>query len=150
MIALVQRVTNASVRTQLPARKRTINQGLLVLVCAMTGDTDRDVNWIANKVAGLRIFPDEDQRMNRSIQDVDGQVLVVSQFTLAGDCTSGFRPSFIKAAHPVQGEAQYESLIEALRTVHGVNVETGVFGASMEVTLVNSGPVTIWIDSRAS
>ena len=147
MIALVQRVTRASVRTENPPRDRSIKQGLLILVCAVTGDSDDDVAWMANKLAGLRIFNDDEGRMNRSVLDVGGAMLVVSQFTLAGDCRKGFRPSFIKAAPPQEGEQRCTALAEALRSAHSVPVETGVFGASMQVELVNDGPVTISIDS---
>lgn len=147
MIALVQRVTRASVCTQDPLRKRHIELGLLVFVCAMADDTPDDVAWMSNKLAGLRIFADDDGRMNRSVLDVGGSMLVVSQFTLAGDCRKGFRPSFVKAAEPVAGQALFEALAEALHATHDVPIETGVFGASMQVELVNDGPVTIWIDS---
>jgi D-tyrosyl-tRNA(Tyr) deacylase len=149
MISLVQRVARASVETFDPPRRASIKRGLLVLVCAMQGDEDRDVIWMANKLAGLRIFPDADARMNRSLRDIGGAMLVVSQFTLAGDCTKGFRPSFIRAAAPAQGEAQYEALVKTLRDSALMDVQTGVFGASMQVELVNDGPVTIWIDSRS-
>ena len=149
MITLVQRVTRASVCTQDPPRQRNIELGLLVFVCAMGDDTPDDVDWMANKLAGLRIFPDDDGRMNRSVLDVGGSMLVVSQFTLAGDCRKGFRPSFVKAAEPAAGQELFEAVAAALQGTHGVPIETGVFGASMQVELVNDGPVTIWIDSSA-
>ena len=149
MIGLVQRVSRAAVHTQDPPRTASIDRGLLVLVCAMQDDENRDVVWMANKLAGLRIFPDAERRMNLSVTDVGGAVLLVSQFTLAGDCTKGFRPSFIRAAEPAQGEARYEALVQTLQATTSLVVETGVFGASMQVDLVNDGPVTIWIDSRA-
>jgi len=147
MITLVQRVTRASVCTQDPPRQRNIELGLLVFVCAMADDTPDDVDWTANKLAGLRIFPDDDGRMNRSVLGVGGSMLVISQFTLAGDCRKGFRPSFVKAAEPATGQVLFEAVAEALQETHGVPIETGVFGASMQVELVNDGPVTIWIDS---
>ena len=149
MLALVQRVQHASVRTETPPRERRIEQGLLVLLCAVKDDADKDVTWMANKVAGLRIFQDDQGRMNRSVQDVRGSVLVVSQFTLAGNCRKGFRPSFVTAAEPAKGEAMVEAVTTALQTTHGLPVETGVFGADMQVDLCNDGPVTIWIDSMA-
>lgn len=149
MIALVQRVTQASVCTQDPLRQRNIDLGLLVFVCAMEDDAPDDVDWMANKLAGLRIFADDDGRMNRSVLDVGGSMLVVSQFTLAGDCRKGFRPSFVRAAEPAAGQALFEAVVGSLKSTHGVPVETGVFGASMQVELVNDGPVTIWIDSSA-
>ena len=149
MLALVQRVQHASVRTETPTRERRIEQGLLVLLCAVKGDADKDVTWMANKVAGLRIFQDDQGRMNRSVQDVGGSVLVVSQFTLAGNCRKGFRPSFVTAAEPAEGEAMVKAVTKALQTTHALPVETGVFGAHMQVDLCNDGPVTIWIDSMA-
>lgn len=149
MIALVQRVTQASVCTQDPLRQRNIDLGLLAFVCAMVDDAPDDVDWMANKLAGLRIFADDEGRMNRSVLDVGGSMLVVSQFTLAGDCRKGFRPSFVRAAEPAAGQALFEAVVGALKSTHGVPVETGVFGASMQVELVNDGPVTIWIDSSA-
>ena len=120
----------------------------MVLVCAVGDDEPRDMVWMANKLAGLRIFPDDAGRMNQPMGP-DDAMLVVSQFTLAGDCRKGFRPSFVRAADPEVGRSHLEALIKQLREAHGVNVQTGWFGASMEVELVNDGPVTIWIDSRA-
>ena len=148
MIALVQRVTRALVRATDPSRSASIDDGLLVLLCAMRDDEDRDVTWMANKLAGLRIFRDEDNRMNLSVADTGGAVLVVSQFTLAGDCRKGFRPSFVRAAEPEAGERLVDATVEALRSTHSLDVATGWFGAAMQVELVNDGPVTIWIDSK--
>jgi D-tyrosyl-tRNA(Tyr) deacylase len=151
MIALVQRVIRATVTASDPDREAAIGPGLLVLLCAMQGDEDRDVVWMANKLAGLRIFRDEDDRMNRSVSDTGGEVLVVSQFTLAGDCHNGFRPSFIRAASPQDGSRLVDATVEALRLTQGLrSVATGWFGAAMEVSLINDGPVTIWVDSRGN
>jgi D-tyrosyl-tRNA(Tyr) deacylase len=148
MIALVQRVTRAAVRASDPDRVAAIEHGLLVLLCGMNGDDDRDVTWMANKIAGLRIFPDDDDRMNLSVTDTRGAILVVSQFTLAGDCRKGFRPSFIRAAEPAEGERLVDATVDTLRTAHGLSVATGWFGAAIQDELVNDGPVTIWIDSN--
>lgn len=145
MRALIQRVTEASVTVA----GRVIGQvgpGLLVLVCAMQDDDDVSPDRLAARVAKLRIFRDEQQRMNRSVQDIGGAVLVVSQFTLAADTRTGNRPGFSSAAPPERGRALYERFAEALRAL-GLPVETGEFGADMAVALVNDGPVTIWMDT---
>ncbi len=123
-----------------------IGQGLLVLVAAGSGDVAGDAQWLAGKVARLRIFADADGRMNRSVAEVDGEVLAVSQFTLYGDVSRGNRPGFTGAAPPEVGEALVEAFVEALRA-HRLRVQTGVFGAHMLVGLVNDGPVTIWLES---
>ena len=124
-----------------------IGNGLLVLVCAMDGDTDEQVEFLARKVANLRIFEDEQGKMNRSIQDVGGAALVVSQFTLAADTSRGNRPGFSSAASPEDGERLYQQFCDLL-SGHGVPVQTGKFGADMKVQLVNDGPVTIWLDTQ--
>ncbi len=143
MLAVVQRVTSASVTTHAPQRTARIDAGLLVLACAMPDDTDREVAWMANKIAGLRIFPDADGRMNENVATVGGQVLLISQFTLAGDCSKGFRPSFVKAAAPEVAEPLVDALGRTLQSQHGLSVATGVFGAHMTVESVNDGPVTM-------
>ena len=145
MRALVQRVTEAQVSVGGEVIGR-IGRGLLVLVCAMGGDDDGAPERMAGRVARLRIFRDEQDRMNRSVQDIGGGVLVVSQFTLAADTRTGNRPGFSSAAPPDRGRALYEAFAEALRTL-GLPVETGSFGADMAVALVNDGPVTIWMDT---
>ena len=143
MIALLQRVLKASVRVE-GALAGQCGPGLLVLFCAEKGDTVELAAKLARKTLGLRIFGDKAGRMNRSVRDAGGSILVVSQFTLAADCRSGNRPSFIGAAAPGDGRALYEAYVEALRS-GGLSVETGRFGAHMEVSLVNDGPVTIWL-----
>jgi D-tyrosyl-tRNA(Tyr) deacylase len=143
--ALVQRVSEASVTVD---GKMTgeIGEGLLVLVCAMQGDTEAQSEWLARKVVNLRIFRDEQDRMNRSLIDIGGSALVVSQFTLAAE-TKGNRPGFSTAAAPDEGKRLYEHFSEQVRG-HGVTVANGVFGADMQVALVNDGPVTIWLDTE--
>lgn len=145
MRALVQRVSEASVSVDGEEVGRT-GQGLLVLVCAMRGDGEAEAELLARKVARLRIFRDAEGRMNRSVLDIDGGALVVSQFTLAADTRSGNRPGFSAAAPPEEGERLYEHFARSLAR-EGVPVETGRFGADMQVALVNDGPVTIWLDT---
>ncbi len=146
MRALVQRVSDASVTVDGRVTGK-IGRGLLVLVCAMRDDTEKQSEWLARKVVGLRIFRDDQGRMNRSLLDIDGEALVVSQFTLAAE-TKGNRPGFSAAASPDEGNRLYEHFSGQVRG-HGVNVANGLFGADMKVSLVNDGPVTIWLDSRA-
>ena len=144
MRVLVQRVSRAEVRVEGAVRGRIAN-GLLLLVGFGTGDGDEQLEWMAEKVIGLRIFGDEDGKMNRSIEEIGGAVLVISQFTLYGDARKGRRPSFIDAAQPPVAIPLYERFIALLRQ-RGVPVETGEFGAMMEVELVNDGPVTLWLE----
>jgi len=144
MRALVQRVTSASVTVD----KEVIGQigaGLLILVCAMQGDSEAQADTLAAKIGKLRIFADAAGKMNRSLLDTGGAALVVSQFTLAGDTLRGNRPGFSSAAPPDEGNRLYEYFTRALAS-QGVSVETGQFGADMQVALVNDGPVTIWMD----
>ncbi|MCI5850224.1 MAG: D-aminoacyl-tRNA deacylase [Sutterellaceae bacterium] len=143
MIALLQRVTGAEVRSEGELLGHC-GRGLLVLFCAEQGDTSELVQKLARKTARLRIFQDDGGKMNLSVKDVEGSALVVSQFTLAADTRSGNRPSFTGAAAPDEGRKLYEEFVEALRA-EGVPAETGRFGASMQVSLVNDGPVTIWL-----
>ena len=145
MRALIQRVTEARV-TIAGETVGAIGPGLMVLVCAMQGDPDDAPEKLAARVAKLRIFRDEAGKMNRSVQDIGGAALVVSQFTLAADTRTGNRPGFSSAEAPAQGEALYLRFAAALRDL-GLTVETGRFGADMQVALVNDGPVTIWMDS---
>lgn len=144
MRALVQRVTEASVSVDSEVVGRT-GPGFLVLVCAMQGDDPVRADRLADKVMRLRIFRDAEGRMNRSLLDTGGGALVVSQFTLAADTARGTRPGFSAAAPPETGRALYERFTETLRA-RGIATETGVFGADMTVSLVNDGPVTIWLD----
>jgi D-tyrosyl-tRNA(Tyr) deacylase len=126
----------------------SISNGLLILLGVASTDTRKDVDYLADKVINLRIFPDAERRMNRSILEVGGSLLVVSQFTLYGDCNKGRRPSFDQAAPPEQARALYEYFIERL-TSRNIIVQTGVFQAEMQVHLVNDGPVTFVLDSPA-
>lgn len=144
MRALVQRVQSASVTVDSEITGQ-IGAGLLVLVCAMQNDTDASAAWLAQKIAKLRIFEDETGKMNRSLLDIAGSALVVSQFTLAAD-TKGNRPGFSRAAPPVRGRDLYEKFSAALAAT-GVPIANGIFGADMKVALVNDGPVTIWLDT---
>ena len=144
MRALIQRTSEASVTVD-GRVVGEIGAGLVVFVCAMQGDGDAESAWLARKTVNLRIFRDGDGRMNRSLIDVGGSALIVSQFTLAAE-TKGNRPGFSTAADPAAGERRYEDFARRVRE-HGVPVATGVFGAEMQVTLVNDGPVTIWLDS---
>ncbi len=144
MRALIQRVSEAQVRVEGQVIGQT-GVGLLVLVCAMQGDEDAQAQALAAKVAKLRVFRDEAGKMNRSVRDVGGGALVVSQFTLAADTARGTRPGFSGAAAPEDGRRLYELFAKAL-AAEGVPVETGEFGADMQVSLVNDGPVTIWLE----
>jgi D-tyrosyl-tRNA(Tyr) deacylase len=146
MRAVIQRVTSGSVTVIDPPYEAAIGCGLVVLLGVMSGDTAEDVEWIAGKIARLRIFADDHGKMNRSVQDVQGSVLIISQFTLAGRCEKGNRPSFVDAADPSTGQTLYEAVIQSLSHSHGLPTKTGVFGASMAVELVNDGPVTIVLE----
>jgi D-tyrosyl-tRNA(Tyr) deacylase len=143
--ALLQRVSEASVAVG-GAVIGEIGPGLLILVCAMAGDTEAEAEALAARVAKLRIFKDEAGKMNRSLRDVEGSALVVSQFTLAADTSRGNRPGFSSAAPPAEGERLYLHFAAALQRA-GIGVATGRFGADMAVRLVNDGPVTIWLES---
>ena len=145
MRALIQRVSQAEVTVDGRSTGR-IGPGLLVLVCSMQGDPDDAPAKLAARVAKLRIFRDAADKMNRSVSDIGGAVLVVSQFTLAADTRTGNRPGFSSAEAPARGEALYLRFAEALAAL-GLPVEKGEFGADMKVALVNDGPVTIWMDS---
>jgi len=146
MRAVVQRVSSARVTVDGELIGK-IDRGLCVLLGVAEDDTSEDVSYTAGKIVGLRIFEDDDGKMNRSLADVGGAMLVVSQFTLFGDCRKGRRPSFITAAGPEQGNALYEEFVAAVRE-QGIEVATGRFRAMMNVALVNEGPVTLLIDSR--
>lgn len=146
MRACVQRVNQASVSVAGQVVGR-IERGLLVLLGVAVGDEERDSLYLADKIIGLRIFEDDEGKMNRSLQDAGGALLVVSQFTLLGDCRHGRRPSFIDAAPPALAEQLYEAFAAAVQRL-GVPVATGRFRAHMDVALVNDGPVTLLLDSR--
>lgn len=146
MRAVLQRVSRASVEVEGRVVGR-IGVGWLVLLGVAKGDEDADTDRLAEKVAGLRAFEDEAGKMNLSVVEVGGSVLVVSQFTLLGDCRAGRRPSFIEAAEPTEAERLYLRFVERIRGL-GLTAETGVFRADMKVELVNDGPVTLLLDSR--
>jgi len=142
---VIQRVTNASVTVE-GETVGAIGRGLMVLVGVCADDGDQDVKYMADKVPNLRIFEDDQGKMNLSLKDVGGDILAVSQFTLYGDARGSRRPSFIQAARPEEANARYEQLIAAWRA-QGLRVETGRFRAEMQVALINDGPVTILMDS---
>lgn len=145
MRVLIQRVKNASVTIEGTVQGR-IEQGLLILLGVCEGDTAQDAAYLAEKCTGLRIFTDENDKMNLSCADIGGGLLIVSQFTLYGDCKKGKRPNFMRAARPETAIPLYEHFIAQCRS-SGLPVETGIFGADMQVSLVNDGPVTIWMDT---
>ncbi|TBX24520.1 D-aminoacyl-tRNA deacylase [Nioella sediminis] len=148
MRALIQRISEAAVRVD----GEIIGQsgpGLLILVCAMQGDGEAQAETLATKISKLRIFTDEAGKMNRSILDMGGSALVVSQFTLAADTSRGNRPGFSTAAPPAEGDRLYQHFAAHLAGL-GIPTETGQFGADMKVSLINDGPVTIWIDTEGN
>ena len=145
MRALIQRVSEASVTVD-GAVIGDIGPGLLILVCAMQGDEEAQADKLAAKIAKLRIFKDEDGRMNRSVKDIDGSALVVSQFTLAADTSRGNRPGFSTAASPDDGNRLYEYFADQV-AAQDITTAKGQFGADMKVSLLNDGPVTIWLDT---
>lgn len=147
MRAVVQRVSHSKVVVD-GQTTGCIEKGLMVLIGIGRGDTQKDVEYLANKVANLRIFEDENEKMNLSVQDINGAILVVSQFTLYGDCRKGYRPSFTDAAPPQEANLLYEEFVKTLREKHAMRVETGVFQASMQLYIHNDGPVTILLESR--
>lgn len=146
MIAVVQRVSSASVTAPELDYQASIERGLVVLLCVQRDDTSSDATWMAGKIARLRVFPDDQQRFDRSVIDIGGSILLVSQFTLAGDCAKGNRPSFISAADPELGCSLCNEVQQALEQDHELPVHTGVFQASMQVSLVNEGPATFILD----
>ena len=147
MRCVIQRVSKASVTSEgKPAGQ--IEKGLMVLVGVKNGDTEKDVKYMADKVPNLRIFEDEQEKMNLSVKDIDGQVMVVSQFTLFASTAKGNRPSYIKAAKPDVAVPLYEKFLAVLGLCLQKSVERGIFGADMKVELLNDGPVTIIVDSK--
>lgn len=147
MRAVIQRVSRAEITID-HRETRTIGQGLVVFLGVMKGDTQAQADFMAEKVHGLRIFTDENGKMNLSLEDVDGELLVVSNFTLGTDCKKGRRPSFDLAAPPQEGEALYRRFVERAKELGIHKVETGEFGAHMDVLTANDGPVTILIDTE--
>ena len=146
MRAVVQRVTNADVKIDGRVNGK-IDDGLLVLLGVGNGDTEEDMKYIADKIIKLRIFSDENDKMNLSLEDVGGSMLVISQFTLYGDCSHGRRPYFGNAMEPVSANEMYEKFVAHIRE-QGIHTETGEFGADMKVSLTNDGPVTIILESK--
>ena len=147
MRTVIQRVANASVTVEAKVVAE-IQKGLLVFVGIEEADTQEDLDWLVTKITQLRIFNDENEVMNLSVQDIDGDVLVVSQFTLHAATKKGNRPSYIKAAKPDIAIPMYERFVKTLESKLGKKVPTGIFGADMKVLLLNDGPVTIQIDSK--
>ena len=146
MRAVVQRVTNADVKIDGRVNGK-IDDGLLVLLGVGNGDTEEDMKYIADKIIKLRIFSDENDKMNLSLEDVGGSMLVISQFTLYGDCSHGRRPYFGNAMEPVSANEMYEKFVAYIRE-QGIHTETGEFGADMKVSLTNDGSVTIILESK--
>lgn len=140
MKAVIQRVKKASVEIEGKIYSK-INRGLLILFCAEKNDVKENIDFIANKILNLRIFEDENHKMNLSVKDITGEILIVSQFTLASDLKKGLRPSFDNAMEPIRAKEFYEDMILKLKESK-LNVQTGVFGADMQVMLINDGPVT--------
>ena len=148
MRLVIQRVTGASVSVPAEAYESKIGKGLLVLAAFIDEDTEEDLEWCARKLVAMRIFDDEDGVMNLSVKDVDGEILVVSQFTLYASTVKGNRPSYIKAAKPDVAVPLYEKFMKLVEEQSGKSVGRGIFGADMKVELVNDGPVTIIVDSK--
>lgn len=146
MKAVVQKVSKASVKVE-GKISGEIEQGILVLLGIKNDDNDRIVEWMSNKLVNLRIFPDEDGKLNLSVKDVGGKILIVSNFTLYGELKKGFRPSYINAAKPEISEPIYSAMISATKE-KGVEVQTGVFGAMMDVEIINDGPVTVILEKE--
>lgn len=147
MIAVIQRVTSSSVTINGEVNGQ-INGGFIILLGVCLADTSADVEWLSKKILGLRVFGDDEGKMNKDLQDIDGNILLISQFTLHASTRKGNRPSFIEAARPEQAIPLYEKMIELLSQGLGKSIETGVFGADMKVSIENDGPVTIIIDSQ--
>ena len=147
MRVLIQRVVRASVEIN-QKEHSNISKGLLVFVGIEEDDTNKDIAYLCKKIANLRIFDDANGVMNDSVMDIKGEVMVISQFTLHGSTRKGNRPSYIKAAKPDIAIPIYEQFCNELQTITGTEIRTGEFGADMKVSLINDGPVTIWIDSK--
>ena len=151
MKAVVQRVNQASVSVPEENYFQEIPKGLLVLLGIKTGDNISDVEYVADKCSSLRIFEDEEDKMNLSVKDIDGSVLIISQFTIYGETAKGNRPSFIDAAKPEEAIPLYEKFIERMKKKLGEEkVKTGIFGAMMDIKLINYGPVTVIVESKTN
>ena len=147
MRALIQRTSNASVDIDGVTAGKATGAGLMILLCAMEGDTKAEAEFLAGKISKLRIFPDENNKPNLSVKDIGGSALAISQFTLSANWKKGNRPSYITAAEPELASNLYDYFCEQL-ILAGVPCEKGVFGASMQVSLINDGPFTIWMDTN--
>ena len=146
MIAVIQRVLDAKVQIN-NSEERSITNGLVILLGVHKDDVEKDVTYLADKIIGLRIFNDQNNKMNHSLLDINGSVLIISQFTLCGDIRKGRRPSFLSAANPSKGRSMYNNFIQRFKQ-KDLNVVNGEFGAHMDVSLVNNGPVTFVIDTN--
>ena len=146
MIAVIQRVLDAKVQIN-NSEERSITNGLVILLGVNKDDVEKDVTYLADKIIGLRIFNDQNNKMNHSLLDINGSVLIISQFTLCGDIRKGRRPNFLSAANPSKGRSMYNNFIQRLKQ-KDLNVVNGEFGAHMDVSLVNNGPVTFVIDTN--
>jgi len=147
MRAVIQRVTQASCQVDGEVTGQ-IGIGFLVLLGIEDADTTDDLQWLAQKIANMRVFGDEEGLMNKSLADIDGNILLISQFTLFGNTKKGNRPSFIRAAKPDKAIPMYEQMVEELKALTGKRIATGIFGADMKISLVNDGPVTIVMDTK--
>jgi D-tyrosyl-tRNA(Tyr) deacylase len=148
MRVIIQRVQSANVTIQQKVTA-SIGEGLMILLGIETNDAEKDVEWLTKKIIGLRIFSDDEGKMNKSVIDINGEILVVSQFTLHAGYKKGNRPSFIKAAAPEKAIPLYQSFVKNLEVLLAKPIATGTFGADMKVALINDGPVTIFMDSQA-
>ena len=149
MRALIQRVSSGTVNISTESYKKEISKGMVLLLGISEDDTEAEVNYVAEKCSNLRIFEDENEKMNLSLKDIDGEVLLISQFTLYGDTRKGNRPSFNKAAKPEQAEKLYKLFAQKLKLLIGEDkVQEGLFGEMMEVTIINDGPVTVLVESK--
>lgn len=149
MKAVVQRVSEGGVYIPEENYKAEINSGMVILLGIKTGDTENDVNFIADKCSNLRIFEDDDGKMNISIRETNGEVLIISQFTLYGETAKGNRPSFIEAARPEEAIPLYQKFIDRLKNNLGEDkIKSGIFGAMMKVKIINDGPVTVMVESK--
>lgn len=147
MRIVIQRVLEASVQIEERVHAK-IKKGLLVFVGVESRDTQEDIHWLSNKICKMRIFNDEQKLMNFSVKDIEGEILVISQFTLQASTKKGNRPSYVKAANPDTAIPLYEAFVLQLQKDLGKNIQTGVFGADMKISLINDGPVTICMDSK--
>jgi D-tyrosyl-tRNA(Tyr) deacylase len=147
MRSVVQKVSSANVSIN-GRIVGGIGHGLVIFVAVSDSDNDKVLHWMCNKIANLRVFPDEENKMNRSVIDAGGSILLISNFTLYGDVRKGFRPNFMRSAKPEISEPMYNKMIELLKSQFGLNVQSGEFGAMMDVELINDGPVTVIIDKE--